>query len=178
MDEGRPVSAMICWIYGRFNMVAHLFLIADEQECQTAIGMIERYELDDSAVLKLNNEPDYLENIDSRSKYVKRWEECGIHHIKLYTFATNGYKYAEDMFSDYLNGREELPPVLIESKCFQLPFLMNMAKDHLAPIFLLNQFIVETNPDIVFMNERAGFATELVSALTAAYGISLRSIRH
>ena len=159
-------------------MVAHVFLIADELECQTAISMIERDELDDSAVLKLSNEPDYLENINSSSKHVKKWEECGIHHIKLYTFATNGYKYAEDMYFDYLDGRDELPPVLIKSNCFQLPFLMNMAKDHLAPIFLFNQFIVETSPDVVFMNERAGFATELVSALTTAYGISLKSIQH
>ena len=159
-------------------MVAHLFLIADEQECQTAIRMIERDELDDCAVLKLSNEPDYLESINSRSKYVKRWEECGIHHIILYTFATNGYKHAEDIFFDFVDGREGLPPVLIESKCFQLPFLMDTAKNHLAPIFLFNQFIVETSPDVVYMNERAGFATELISALTAVYGISLKSIQN
>jgi hypothetical protein len=157
-------------------MVTQVFLVADEEECESAIAMIERDGLDHCAVFKLTNEPHYAENIDHASKHVRKWEEYDVRESMFDYFSTGEYKQTESIFSDYLSNRDNVTPDYVKSECFQLPLIMNVGRYYLSPIEIFNKFIVKTNPSILFMNERAGLATELFSALTTAYGIPLKGI--
>lgn len=157
-------------------MVTQVFLVADEEECESAIAMIERDRLDHCAIFKLTNQPHYAENIDHASKHVRKWEEYDVRASMFDYFSTREYKQTESIFSDYLSNRDNVTPDYVRSECFQLPLIMNVGRDYLSPIEIFNKFIVKTNPSILFMNERAGLATELFSALTTAYGIPLKGI--
>ncbi len=157
-------------------MVAHLFLIADEAECETAIAMIESGGLADSAILKLTNEPYFAHDFAHTSRHVKEWEEYEVRQSKFAIYATSGYKQAESIFSNFLGSRNGEVLDYMEHKAFQLPLVMDFGREYLSPIFIFNGFIVKTNPGILFMNERAGLATELLSALARAYGIPLKSL--
>lgn len=158
------------------DMVTNVFLVGDELECENAIAMIAADCLDDSAILKLTNDPYYLKDLDCKNRFVKRWEEFGVNDQKILHYATQGYKETEEFLMDYLfkfgGGKIEL----LQRKCFQLPLVMSLARDYFGAISILNQFILNADPNVVFMNERRGFATELIRSLTFAYGIPLESI--
>ena len=85
-----------------------VLVVADEEECESAIAMIERDRLDHCAIFKLTNEPHYAENIDHASKHVRKWEEYDVRASMFDYFSTGEYKQTESIVSDYLSGVLEL----------------------------------------------------------------------